>query len=535
MIRIVVTIFILCILYYFMLPPLNLTSPLFYVYLLLGFLTYLSTMLLYLCDSKSIITDFSKKKQKNLSKKATYFFLIIICILGLPFFINIIQSPIFHAKSYANRININTDRNFIEDIKPVNFESLPLLDKDSSQKLGDRVMGQMPELVSQFEVSDLYTQINYNNEIVRVTPLEYASIFKYFSNHKEGIKGYITVNSITGEAKLTKMEKGMKYMPSSILNENLYRHIRFTYPTQIFGDANFELDNEGNPYWVIPTIKYSGIGLKKEITGVVIVDPITGKSEKYDSKNVPTWIDHVYSPELIIEQVDDWGKYSKGFMNSLFGQKDVTQTTTGYNYTIMNDDVYLYTGITSVAQDESNIGFILCNLRTKETNFYKVPGAEEYSAMASAEGQVQQMSYTSTFPLLINLNDEPTYLVSLKDNAGLVKMYAFIDVEDYQKVVVTDATKGIEEAARNYLENISFPTNTTTTQTKQIKIAYIKEAQIDGNTIYYLEDINNQRYKVNIKVNSNLLPFLIVGNQVEIHYTKQQEVIEITKINLLNP
>ena len=331
---------------------------------------------------------------------------------------------------------------------------LPLLDRDSSEKLGDRVMGQMSELVSQFYVSDEYTQINYNNDIVRVTPLEYAGLIKWFSNRKDGVKAYITVNSVDGESELIKLKKGMKYMPSAYFNENLERKLRFSYPTTIFGEYNFEIDNEGNPYWIIPTIKYTGVGLKTKITGVIIFDPITGKSNKYSIDKIPTWVDNAFDANLVIEQVDNWGTYRNGFFNSVFGQKNVVNTTDGYNYLAVNDDIYMYTGITSVLADESNLGFILTNMRTGKTTFYSVPGAEEYSAMSSAEGQVQQMKYTSTFPLLINLNNKPTYLVSLKDDAGLVKMYGFIDVKDYQKVVVTDASDGIEKAAENYLKSV---------------------------------------------------------------------------------
>ena len=360
--------------------------------------------------------------------------------------VNFILSPVFNAKSWSRRIVIDQTHEFNDDIALVNYQSLPLLDKDSSRKLGDRVMGQMPELVSQFYVSDLYTQINYNADIVRVTPLEYNGFIKYLNNRKNGVKGYITVNSVTGDADLVKLDKGMQYMPSAYFFDNLDRHLRFKYPTVIFDDEKFEIDNDGNPYWVVPTVRYSGVGIKKEITGVILVNAIDGSSQKYDVGSIPTWVDQVYSAELIIEQVDNWGLYKNGFINSLFTQNGVVQTTEGYNYTVMNDDVYLYTGITSVLADESNIGFIMTNLRTKETRFYQVPGAEEYSAMASAEGQVQQMKYEASFPLLINLNGRPTYLMSLKDAAGLVKMYAFVDVGDYQKVVVSDSSLGIEAA-----------------------------------------------------------------------------------------
>ena len=390
-------------------------------------------------------------------------------------------------------------------------------------------MGEMTDLVSQFYVSNLYTQINYNDEVVRVTPLEYSGIIKYFTNRSEGVKGYIIVSSTDGKAELVQLEKGMKYMPSAMFNEKLERKLRFSYPTEIFGSASFELDDEGNPYWVVPTIKYSGVGLKEEITGVVILDPVTGESKKYKVEDVPTWVDHVYSAKLILEQVSNWGLYKNGFFNSIFGQKDVVVTTEGYNYLTMDDDVYLYTGITSVASDESNLGFILCNMRTKETVYYQVPGAEEYSAMESAKGQVQQMNYTSTFPLLINLEGRPTYLISLKDNAGLVKMYAFVDVQDYQRVVVTDSSKGIDVAARNYLTSNPV-TDTSEIKEKEIVVSSITSSIIDGNTYYYLKDNEGKKYKVSIKVDEDYIPFIVSGNRIKIGYQTESDVTTIVKI-----
>ena len=278
-------------------------------------------------------------------------------------------------------------------------------------------------------------------------------------------------------------------------------------------------------------IKYVGVELCEEITGVVILNPITGESNYYKIGDIPTWVDHVYSADLIIEQVDDWGTYTNGFLNSIFGQKNVTNTTEGYNYLVMNDDVYLYTGITSVSSDESNLGFILTNMRTKETKFYAVPGAEEYSAMASAKGQVQQMNYTSTFPLLINLNGRATYLISLKDKAGLVKMYAFVDVSDYQKVVVTDASKGIVAAANNYLSNVELAGKEDNLVTKEVTVKTIKDVVIDGNTYYYITDTENNKYKVAITVNKELLPFVESGSSIKISYRLVKDVIELVKVN----
>jgi len=521
-IKIAIMVIVVLVLYFFMLPPLNISSPAFW--------SFLFTILIICLGISALdkfgfngITFYTKEPVLNKPMK------IVLIGIGVIFagllLINIVNSPLFNSKAYYERIAINEEGNFTQDVKEVDFNEVPLLDKASSQKLGDRVMGQMPDLVSQFTVSNQYTQVNYNEDIVRVTPLEYADIIRYITNRKNGTEGYIIVNSVTGKSELVRLEDGMKYMPSAILFEKLERKLRFDYPTEIFGEIVFEIDDEGNPYWIAQTIKYSGIGMRKEVSGVVILNPITGESVKYNVGDVPTWVDHVYSADLIIDQVNDWGSYKNGFINSLFGQKEVVMTTEGYNYLAMNDDVYMYTGITSVVSDESNIGFILTNLRTKETKIYRVPGAEEYSAMASSEGAVQQMNYTSTFPLLINLNNKPTYLMSLKDNAGLVKMYAFVDYTDYQKVVVTDSSKGIETAAKNYLgEEIT----STDVLESEIKITAINTAVVDGTTYYYLKT-KDDMYRASIKVNQNVLPFLKVGETILITY-KENDLNEILTI-----
>ena len=509
-----------------MLPPIHATSPVFWTYVLFIYVAYLVTGILNLADLKTLFVEkITIRPVKKVSSLIPY--LIIPGVILIISIINFIESPVLRSKTYYNRIKIGSDGNFTEDVKQVDFNTLPLLDKNSSQKLGDRVMGQLPELVSQFYVSDLYTQINYNNNIARVTPLEYNGFIKYLTNRKDGVKGYIVVNSVTGESSLSKLENGMKYMPSAYFFENLYRKLRFDYPFEIFGAENFEIDNDGKPYWVIPTIRYSGVGLREEITGVIILDPVTGESTKYSVGEVPTWIDHVYSADLIIEQVDDWGLYKNGFFNSIFGQKNVVQTTMGYNYTVMNDDVYLYTGITSAAADEANVGFILTNMRTKETTYYAVPGAEEYSAMSSAEGQVQQMKYTATFPLLINLNNKPTYLMSLKDNAGLVKMYAFVDVADYQKVVVTESSEGIVQAAKNYLGDDNSLINQDKLISKRITIKEIKDVVIGGNTYYYITAKDKQKYRASITVAELILPFVKKDAEVTVYYSEKTDVIEI--------
>lgn len=514
-----VTLLVGFILFYIFLPPINIHSFAFWFYLII---------LLSVFGVINFGTGIFSLRQKefDLKNKANYYpFIAPMIIIVFIVLVNIINGPFFMAKKYANRIEVKT-ASFTDEIKEVDFNTLAIVDRESSSKLGDRVMGSMGELVSQFDVSNLYTQINYQDEIVRVTPLDYSGIIKYFTNRKNGIPGYVTVNSVTGESKLIKLDKGMKYSKNSLFFENVYRKLRFKYPFDIFGDLNFEIDNEGNPYWIMSIVSYSGVEKREDISGIIILNAITGESVKYDIQNVPEWVDHVYSPNLIIEQVDDWGHYVNGFWNTLFGQKGMKETTDGYNYIAMNDDIYMYTGITSIVQDESNLGFILTNLRTKETKYFDCPGAEEYSAMDSARGQVQQMNYKSSFPILINLSGRPTYVISLKDDAGLVKMYAFVDVMDYQKVVVTDASEGIQNAAYNYLNNNGIVSKGSN---KEITITEIFNVIIDGNTYYYFVDSENNKYRASIKINSSKLPFLKVGDSLKITFV-DKEIKEITSI-----
>ena len=524
----IVTIILGFLLFYFMLPAINIHSMEFYFFFGLVYIIFWVSYVFFeykqLLGSKNVTIEF---KNKGLAKVVMGVIPAIVVAILLANFVN---SPLFNSKGYATRISVGTGKEFAKEVKEVDFTKVPLLDRDSTSKIGDRVVGEMTDLVSQFYVSDLYSQINYNNKIVRVTPLEYDDIIKFFINRDKGIPFYVVVDSVSGEASLVRMEKGMKYMPSAFFNDNLYRKLRFDYPTLVFGDANFELDNEGNPYFVVPTIKYTSVGLKEEIDGVVVLDPITGESKRYSIGDVPTWIDHVYSASLIMEQFDDYGKYNGGFFNSIFGQKNVVNTTEGYNYITMDDDVYLYTGVTSVGTDESNLGFILVNMRTKETNYYLIPGAEEFSAMASAEGQVQQMHYNSTFPLLINLNGRATYIVSLKDNAGLVKMYGFVDVQDYQKVSVTDASLGIYKARDNYLKVIG--TSKKADDLEEIEVRTISTVIIDGNTYYYITDANNKKFRVSIKINEEALPFVKVGSKLKINYTETNGINEIHTLSV---
>ena len=518
----VVWIVAVAIAYFILIPPINPTSIAFWTF----FLPAVFIPIFVIVQTKSF-----KGGLKH--GKAFYPTLIVIIIVVIYLIGCLAFSPLFNSKIYTQRIKI-IDSVFEEDIQEVDFNNLPLLDKASAQKVGDRVVGQASDVVSQFSVSEEYSLINYKGDIVRVTPLEHNGFFKYLSN-LSGTTGYVIVDCTSGEAKLVKTDKGLKYLPSAYLSHDLYRHVRFHYPFEIFGETSFELDEDGNPYWIIQTLRYTWINMKQEVSAVIAVNAIDGTMNKYKVGSVPNWIDNVYDASLIMQEIDDWGMYRNGYLNSKFAQKNVVQTTDGYTYITNDNDVYLYTGITSISSDESNIGFVMVNLRDHTAKFYDVAGAEEYSAMDSALGMVQEKDYTSTFPLLINLNGRATYLLSLKDSGGLVKMYGFVDVQNYQKVSVSDASIGIEEAANVYLKMLGATTkNDKDILEKEIMIYEVKDVVIEANTYYYILSNEREKYSIQATVDLSLTPFMEEGQIYKISYYNNGSVNVITKIQLIS-
>lgn len=414
----------------------------------------------------------------------------IFVLILLVFLIGaVLSSPIVNANKYQKLLTVeNSD--FSEDIKEVSYRTIPLLDKNSAELLGNRKMGSMVDMVSQFEVSSEYTQINYQDTPVRVAPLVYASPIKWLTNQKQGIPAYIRIDMATQNTECVKLSEGIHYSKSEYFNRNIYRHLRFQYPTYIFDDQIFfEINDEGTPYWVCPVKEFT-IGLfgGQTVGKAVLCNAITGECEEYDIKDVPNWVDKVFSAELLTGLYNYHGTLKHGYFNSILGQKDCLQTTNGYNYIALEDDVWVYTGVTSVSGDQSNVGFVLMNQRTMETKFYTIEGAIEDSAMSSAEGQVQNLGYRATFPLLLNISGEPTYFMALKDGAGLVKKYAMVNVQKYQWVAIGDTVQECEKEYVKLLTTSGITKGETAGVFEQAKgkIASIAPVVIEGTTHYYI-------------------------------------------------
>ena len=411
--------------------------------------------------------------------------LLFVAVVVIAAVGNVVSMPLLRAAAYRDLLTVQTG-DFASDVAQISFNEIPTLDRTSAEFLGDRQMGTLSDMVSQFEYSGDSTQINYQGRPVRVAPIAYADLFKWLTNRGQGLPAYVVVDMVTQEATVTRLPQGMKYSFSEPLNRNIVRHLRFHYPTMMFSTPEFEIDENGHPWWIAPrVVKTIGLFGGTDIQGAVLVDAVTGQSQYY--KEVPTWVDTLYVPELIMQQYDYHGTLVHGFINSLLGQRDVTITTDGYNYIAMNDDVYAYTGVTSANADQSNLGFLLCNMRTKETHFYEAPGATEAAARASAEGVVQDLGYVSTFPLLLNIAGEPTYFIPLLDNTNLVKSYAMVNVAQYQ-LVATGAT--VSACEQTYIQMLSDKGVTTPEELPKTQasgaIAEIRSAVLSGSTYYFL-------------------------------------------------
>lgn len=522
--------------YYFMLPPMNFKSTDTYMYL--GIVAAIFIGLTAITSGAALrpeYTEYAKKK----SIVPMIFIGVLVVVVGIGM---VISSVFFRAKTYSKIIDVDETKSFTSEIQEADFSSVPVLDTLAAGVLANRTLGDLSKIdkVSQFEISSAFTQINYKNSPVKVTTLSYGDVFKWLKNTSEGLPGYVIVNMVTQKSELVLLPEGeyIKYSTTEHFSKYLMRHVRFNYPTYIFDTPRFEIDENGDPYWLCPVLdKTIGLFGGTDVKGVVIVDAVTGEMVEYTVDEVRNstdlqWIDGIYSDAILVEQFNYYGRYQKGFINSVIGQDGVRIATEGSNYLAQNDDVYMYTGVTSAGNDQAIIGFVLVNMRTKAANFYEVSGAKEYSAMSSAQGDVQDYSYTATFPILLNISGQPTYFMSLKDADNLVKRYAMVNVQNYQ-VAVTGLS--IAECMEEYVEKLEsnnikidvdiddiIDATDTENQTEDTEgeetksltvkgaITDIRTAVMGGESVYYIEIDDSGIYYT---VSASDAPSVVIMNE----------------------
>ena len=461
-------------------------------------------------------------------------FIVKLCI-GLGFALiaftllfSFLSSEMLNAGRYRDQIQITSSNEFNAQFDAIQLEKIPLVDQNTAQQLGDKQIGRVQGLGSQFDINDEYILINQKDNVYRVSPLEYQDSIKWFQNREKGIPGYVRVNvTDASDVKLIELSEGIKYAPSAFLSEDLMRHVRFKYRTEIFDATSFEIDDEGNPFYVIsviePEIGWFG---GWDTSSVITVDAVNGDMQKYAIEEMPAWVDRAQSARIAWYQIDNWGYYVNGWINTLFGQKDMIQTTDGFNYVSIDGQTHIFSGLTSVGADRSIVGFALINLRTKEASYIQIGGADELSAMNSATGQVQHLNYESTFPVLLNVDGFPTYFMALKDYEGLVKLYAMVSVQDYALVGVGAS---VEEARLTYLKQlkeggqiVDLPIDAFSAEGIVLDI---KEVVLDGTSVYYLMLEGQSGLFIVSSKTSVEASFTKIGDNVALSYQKRSDLV----------
>ncbi len=537
--------------FYFLLMPINPACPEFWIYLAVIILSFAYPFIF------SAGERMSKKRGKNgqtvftpsgievkFEKGASRTVAIILIIIPLIISLGgvLISSTFFNATSYASIIKVE-EAVFSQDMEEKDeITNIALMDGESAKIIGNRTLGSLSDVVSQYRISETYTQINYKRTPKKVANLEYDDFFKWMANNQNGVPGYVMVDPVNNTAEYIKLDKPLKYVESGYFGDDLMRKLRFDYPTKIFDDfLSFEIDEDGKPYYIVSCLSpkifpFGGM----DVSEVIIFDPCTGESEIYALADVPAWVDAVFSGDLAEQKYNWHGTLSGGFWNSVIGNKDCKQTTDDYGYIVIEDDVWYFTGVTSVTSDESNIGFIISNARTGEYKYYPVVGAEEYSAMKAAEGEVQEKGYVASFPSLINVKGQATYIMVLKDAGGLVKLYALVNVEQYG-IVATGDTQAKAMAAYKALlaENgiieeedtppVQIPVGDTESVTGEI--TDIRSITIDGNTVFYITLGESGSFRASVeeidgKYINEALVFAKVGDSVKLTYLVSDDEIK---------
>lgn len=440
---------------------------------------------------------------------------VLLLIAGLG---GIFGGTLFNAGKYADILAVSHSDFSTDLAETMDTDSVALMDTASARKLGDREIGSLSDVVSQFNVSYGYTQIDFNGKPLKVSALKYAGFFKWLNNKDAGAPGYVTVDPVSMTASFEPSE-GMRYIPSAYFFENAERHLWMKHPTLMLENLHFEIDEKGKPYYIASVVeKTIGLFGGKTVSGCVVLDPVTGDTVRYSADEVPQWVDVVFDGDLICEQYNWLGLYSNGYFNSIFAKKDCRQVTTyygeesddyaagvDYGYISKDGDIWIYTGVTSVNGDSSNIGFLLANQRTGESRYYPVAGADEKSAMMAAQGEVQEKRYQASFPSLINVEGNPTYIMVLKDSGGLVKLYAAVNVEQYN-LVTTAATQSECIAAYKALLGMNGVSDSPGEPEEiTITIASVRDIVIDGNTYFYLVDTEDNIFRAKASAHEDML------------------------------
>lgn len=456
---------------------------------------------------------------------------ICLAVIIISLVIGIGSTALFHSDEMYHQIGEIEFKTFQNDVVEIDNSQIPIVDIKLASKLADKKLGEDLALGSMAQVGNFTNKQVVNGKLVYVAPLEHRSYFKWRKN-KQGTTGYIVVSATNfNDVKLVQNVGGedihLKYLESACFSSDLKRHLRDSgFKTVAFGEFSFQLNEEGRPYWVVPTYKNTTLWRNPEVTGIIICDAQTGETEYYalDEISKCAWVDIVQDEDFIKNQLTNYGSLVHGPFN--FSEKDeltvTPQITTVYN----NGECYYYTGMSSSGADEGTVGFVMVNARDKSTVMYRMAGATESAAMRSAEGKVQHMGYNATTPIPLNVSGIPTYFCTLKDSEGLVKLYAFVNMQDYS---IVETGSSIQEAKRAYINSVNNSSNSVVFSGDEA-YGYEEEGIVNrigsnienGNTYYYivLENHPERIFLASYAV-SEELPLTSVGDTVKVSYVDE--------------
>ena len=464
--------------------------------------------------------------------------LLVYCIV-LPF---VTSLKVFRSDSFQKLIGkVNNGQKITNHIAPISIDKIRVVDEELAHLLGEKILGSQPALGSQVELGDFCIQ-KVNDNLYWVAPLLHSGFLKWLNN-QDGTAGYVMVSATNErDVKLVQHVNGtaikIRYQPSAYFGSDLHRHAYFNGNATVgLTDFSFEIDDTGKPFWVITKyvkkIGFSG----KEATGVIVVDAQSGVINEYSIAETPKWVDRIQPLDLIEDQLNDWGEYVHGYWN--FANQDKLQITEGLTLVYgENNKSYWYTGLTSVGKDESAVGFVLVDTRSKETTFYKQSGATEYAAQSSAQGKVQEKGYKASLPIPYNINNIPTYVMTLKDAGGLVKMFAMVAISDYTIVGVGNTMRETLTSFKNVYNMADNKINPNSVSNKKSLKSIVTRIQNDvknGNSFYYFKVKDYPNIFVGSSQISYQLPMTMVGDSIKISFDIDlEEVIDVSSFENIN-
>jgi hypothetical protein len=533
-IAVVLLVIVAFLFFYFGMPVINygfVQLPVMIIILLLLAIVFTSKM--------QVVGNKTNVKFEKFHKPLFYAMLLVLAYITIVPLITTL--PMFRSQAYRDMVGkVHKGEKITNHIAPIALDRIRVVDEPLATLLGEKILGSDPALGSKAELGEFFIQ-KVNNELYWVAPLLHSGFFKWLNN-TAGTEGYVMVSATNErDVKLVQNLGGkdlkIKYQPEAFFGSQIERHLYYNgYATAGLADYNFEIDEQGKPFWVVTKydkkIGFSG----NDAVGIVTVDAQTGAMKEYGIHNVPAWVDRIQPIAFIEEQLADWGDYVHGYWN--FSNEDKLMITEGLTLVYGEDNKsYWYTGVSSVGKEESAVGFMLVDTRTKEATMYNQSGATEYAAQSSAEGKVQEKGYKASLPIPYNINNIPTYVMTLKDGGGLVKMYAMVAIGDYTIVGVGNTMRETLMSFKNVFNMAGNRINPESVSNRKSVTDVVTRIQSDiknGNSFYYFTVKTSPKIFIGSSQLSNELPVTVVGDSITISFDADtEEVIDVSTFNNL--